>query len=71
VVLNPVRAKTFRHPRQWKWSSYGATAGIVQPHGCLSLMNPQSFWSAEGQRSRKVFRVCSRAACIKATSIGT
>jgi putative transposase len=37
VVLNPVRAKTIRHPRQWKWSSYGATAGIVQPHGCLTV----------------------------------
>ena len=37
VVLNPVRAKTVRHPRQWKWSSYGATAGIVQPHGCLTV----------------------------------
>jgi putative transposase len=29
VVLNPVGAKTISHPRQWKWSSYGATAGIV------------------------------------------
>ena len=37
VVLNPVRAKTVRHPRQWKWSSYSATAGIVQPHGCLTV----------------------------------
>jgi putative transposase len=36
VVLNPVRAKTIQHPRQWKWSSYGATAGIVNPHGCLT-----------------------------------
>jgi DNA-binding transcriptional ArsR family regulator len=27
VVLNPVRAKVVRHPRQWRWSSYGATAG--------------------------------------------
>jgi hypothetical protein len=37
VVLNPVRAKTVRHPRHWKWSSYGATAGIVLPHGCLMV----------------------------------
>jgi hypothetical protein len=37
VVLNPVRAKTVRHPRQWKWSSYGATAVIVHPHGCLTV----------------------------------
>ena len=37
VVLNPVRAKSVRHPRQWKWSSYGATTGLVQPHGCLTV----------------------------------
>jgi putative transposase len=37
VTLNPIRAKTVRHPRQWKWSSHGATAGIVQPHGCLTV----------------------------------
>ena len=28
VVLNPVRAKLVEHPREWKWSSYRATAGI-------------------------------------------
>lgn len=27
VVLNPVRAGLVAHPRQWKWSSYRATAG--------------------------------------------
>jgi putative transposase len=37
VVLNPVRVKTISHPRQWKWSSYKATAGMVQPHGCLTV----------------------------------
>jgi putative transposase len=37
VVLNPVRAKTISHPRQWRWSSYRATAGMVQAHGCLTV----------------------------------
>ena len=37
VVLNPVRAKTINHPRQYKWSSYSATAAIVQAHDCLVL----------------------------------
>jgi REP element-mobilizing transposase RayT len=37
VVLNPVRAKTINHPRQWKWSSYRATAGMVEAHGCLTV----------------------------------
>ncbi len=27
VVLNPVRAKMVKHPKEWKWSSYRATAG--------------------------------------------
>jgi len=29
VVLNPVRTKMTKHPRQWKWSSYRATAGEI------------------------------------------
>jgi putative transposase len=27
VVLNPVRAKAVKHPKEWAWSSYRATAG--------------------------------------------
>jgi putative transposase len=27
IVLNPVRAKRVRHPREWKWSSYRMTIG--------------------------------------------
>jgi len=30
VVLNPVRARLCLHPADWPWSSYRATAGIVQ-----------------------------------------
>ena len=37
VVLNPVRAKTISHPRQWKWSSYRATAGTASAHSCLTV----------------------------------
>jgi len=37
VVLNPVRAKAIGHPRQWKWSSYNATAGMAQAHDCLTV----------------------------------
>jgi hypothetical protein len=28
IVLNPVRARICRHPRDWPWSSYSATAGL-------------------------------------------
>lgn len=37
VVLNPVRAKLVRHPRQWHWSSYRATAGEVHPSDFLTV----------------------------------
>ncbi|MSP38279.1 MAG: addiction module toxin RelE [Deltaproteobacteria bacterium] len=37
VVLNPVRAKMVGQPRQWKWTSYRATAGNSQPDGCLTI----------------------------------
>jgi putative transposase len=49
VVLNPVRVKTISHPRQWKWSSYKATAGMVQAHGCLTV---DEILSHFGQRTR-------------------
>ena len=29
VVLNPVRARLCRHPADWAWSSYRASAGII------------------------------------------
>src|SRR4030095_14827248 len=29
VVLNPVRAKAVKHPREWPWSSYRATGGLA------------------------------------------
>jgi len=31
IVLNPVRAKMVRSARNWRWSSYRATAGQVEP----------------------------------------
>jgi putative transposase len=36
-ILNPVRAKTIRHARQWKWSSYGATQGSSSLMVCLTV----------------------------------
>jgi REP element-mobilizing transposase RayT len=37
VLLNPVRAGLCSHPREWPWSSYGATAGLVPRPRLLSL----------------------------------
>jgi len=37
VVLNPVRAKAVKHPREWTWSSYRATAGQSPIPRCLTV----------------------------------
>jgi len=37
VVLNPVRAKIVKHPGQWAWSSYRATAGQSSIPRCLTV----------------------------------
>jgi REP element-mobilizing transposase RayT len=31
VVLNPVRAKLVKDPKDWEWSSYRATVGVKNP----------------------------------------
>ena len=31
VVLNPVRARIVKHPKDWKWSSYRGAAGLAKP----------------------------------------
>jgi len=36
IVLSPVRAKLARGPRDWKWSSFRATAGVVKRPGFLA-----------------------------------
>jgi len=36
IVLNPVRAKMVRSAKDWRWSSYKATAGLSVTHQCLT-----------------------------------
>ena len=36
IVLNPVRAQMVRNAKQWRWSSYRATAGYDENDGCLT-----------------------------------
>ena len=36
IVLNPVRARLVRSARDWRWSSYRATAGQEAPPPCLT-----------------------------------
>jgi len=37
VVLNPVRANLVEKPEEWKWSSYGATAGLKNKPDYLTV----------------------------------
>jgi REP element-mobilizing transposase RayT len=37
VVLNPVRAKMVKHPKDWKWSSYRSTVGLETPESWLEI----------------------------------
>jgi REP element-mobilizing transposase RayT len=37
IVLNPVRAGLVTHPRDWRWSSFCATAGEVAAPGFLTV----------------------------------
>jgi hypothetical protein len=36
VVLNPVRAHMTESPEDWPWSNYRSTAGMEEPHPCLT-----------------------------------
>lgn len=36
IVLNPLRARMVESPEVWKWGSYGATAGTVKSHPCIT-----------------------------------
>ena len=36
IVLNPVRAQMVRNAKQWRWSSYRATAGYDESAACLT-----------------------------------
>lgn len=57
VVLNPVRASMVRTPQEWPWSSYRGTAGVSEPHDCLTaewIQSHFSRWKSEAcQRYRK------------------
>lgn len=42
VVLNPVRANMVQRAKDWKWSSYRATAGLEELEGA-NLSRTESF----------------------------
>ena len=57
IDLNPVRAQMVRHPREYRWSSYGALTGtradaLVTPHAALEQLgsSPEAYarWCEAG-----------------------
>jgi REP element-mobilizing transposase RayT len=56
VVLNPVRAGLCRHPAEWRWCSFGGTAGLVrtppQLRGDLLLAT----FDADPAAARRIYR---------------
>jgi len=61
VVLNPVRAKAVKHPREWPWSSYRATGGLAPVPRCLTADELLSqFGQKRGPAPRDVPAICRR-----------
>ena len=51
IVLNPVRAALISHPRDWRWSSFRATAGEGPAPGFLTVDWVRSLSGATGRTS--------------------
>jgi REP element-mobilizing transposase RayT len=47
IVLNPVRAAMVKHPKQWQWSSYGATSGTAE---ALAWLTTEDLLAEFGKR---------------------
>jgi hypothetical protein len=64
IVLNPVRAGLVRSSRSWRWSSYGATAGLAEtpPWLCTDWLL-ESFGSERVAASRAYQRFVDEGTC--------
>ena len=56
TVLNPVRAGIVERPEEWRWSSYGATAGLEEEPAFLDVEPLLSMLSPSTSRARELFR---------------
>ena len=56
VVLNPVRAGICSSPVDWPWSSYGATAGLVQPPSFLAVGAVLGMFHHDPAKARAAYR---------------
>ncbi len=56
VVLNPVRANMVEKPEEWKWSSYGATAGLIKAPSYLTVDWLVGLFSRNKSEAQKRYR---------------
>jgi len=56
VVLNPVRAGIVKKPENWRWSSYGATVGLVDVPSCLTTDWVLGQFSSRRATARRKYR---------------
>ncbi|MBU1126335.1 MAG: transposase [Patescibacteria group bacterium] len=56
IVLNPVRAKIVNHPRDWKWSSFRATAGYTKSERLLTTDWILNHFSEDRTLARQEYR---------------
>lgn len=67
VVLNPVRAKSVKTPQQWKWSSFGATAGLMRVHRCLTTDDILGQFGQQKASAQRKYREFVEAGIEKAS----
>jgi putative transposase len=56
VVLNPVRAKAVSRPREWRWSSYRATAGFTAPPKALTMVEMLDYFGRRKATAQEKYR---------------
>ena len=56
IVLNPVRAGMVDHPKEWKWGSYHATAGIGKMPSWLTTDWVLGQFGTKRERAEKEYR---------------
>jgi len=56
LVLNPVRARMVKHPKDWKWSSYRGTAGLEKAEKWLQVDWVLGQFDKTHKRAEKSYR---------------
>jgi putative transposase len=55
IVVNPVRARIVDHPRDWRWSSYRATAGEALRPPFLTTAGVLSAFADDYRRAQRLY----------------